>query len=204
MPTLTHSDLAKLFKGGFVHSLNNKTAFDQGVDAYILPSIINDIQTRVLRVKEDGTDLASVKADLSDWIKKVFWTYLHSEGVQNFSDFHARACEAVTAIFEKRYDGMTYGKAQKVVNMIFKYLYCFDGAIALEDKFKACHMPLDSKILDWYKVNVDKHQKTPWSKLEAEEYHTIQEKLKAHIAAHYQPYTVLEAEFVIWDQEINQ
>lgn len=46
---------------------------------------------------------------------------------------------------------MTYGQAQKIINMAFKYLYCCRHDSAMEERFKACHMPLDSFSLEWFK-----------------------------------------------------
>lgn len=44
----------------------------------------------------------------------------------------------------------TYGKAQKIVNMAFKYLYCCKDACEKEDYFKYCHVPLDTFTLEWF------------------------------------------------------
>ena len=35
--------------------------------------------------------------------------------------------------------------------MAFKYLYCCRHDSAMEERFKACHMPLDSFSLEWFK-----------------------------------------------------
>lgn len=203
---LTHTALVKIFKGGFCHSLNNRAEFEKGIDDYVLPSIMNDVQVRVLTVKQGSIGIDEIKAELCDFIKKAFWSYFYAQGeLIDFPSWHDNACRKVIEILEKRYDGVTYGKAQKIVNMIFKYLYCFDGALNFEDCFGECHMPLDSKILDWYRRNVDKEQKTPWSKLEKKEYLEIQEKIDEHVKKAYNnSYTTLEAEFIIWDSEINK
>ena len=46
---------------------------------------------------------------------------------------------------------MTYGQAQKIINMAFKYLYCCKHDSKMEERFKTCHMPLDSFSLEWFK-----------------------------------------------------
>lgn len=75
---------------------------------------------------------------------------------------------------------IAYGKAQKIVNMTFKYLYCYDNSSEYEDKFKFCHMPLDSFTLNWFwtvvvkkwnegkarKGKIKKSQIVAWSNLE--------------------------------------
>ncbi|MBQ3544835.1 MAG: hypothetical protein IJA34_07620 [Lachnospiraceae bacterium] len=69
---------------------------------------------------------------------------------------------------------MTFGQAQKIVNMAFKYLYClinFDNEIDKEyylNKFKPCHMPLDRIMLEWLRRNsesVEKKSVGAWSKI---------------------------------------
>lgn len=53
---------------------------------------------------------------------------------------------------------MTYGQAQKIVNMAFKYLYClvdiYDIHNDIEEKFDDCHMPLDGIMLTWIYRNI--------------------------------------------------
>ena len=67
---LTHTELVKIFKGGFCHSLNNRTEFEKGIDDYVLPSIMNDVQVRVLTVKQGSIGIDEIKAELCDFIKK--------------------------------------------------------------------------------------------------------------------------------------
>ena len=212
MPTnafifLTHSQLVKIFKSGYCYSLTDKKLFCQGIDEYIVPSTIKDLQFRVpgMGVKsQNAKALTDIKDEFSTYIKKEFWDYFNS--TTSFNTFHDKACNDMIEIFSKRYNNVTYGKAQKAVNMIFKYFYCFDNSDLpqYEKKFSDCHMPLDSKILEWYRKDIDNSQNTPWSYLNEDEYDEIQERIKKHIGAKYNgEYTVLQSEFVIWDDAIN-
>ena len=77
---------------------------------------------------------------------------------------------------------MTYGRAQKVLNMTFKYLYCTD-AFKREIKLLTpyLHMTLDGYTLRWYKdividyINkncqekIKKNMISEWSKMDNEE-----------------------------------
>lgn len=89
-----------------------------------------------------------------------------------------------------------FGKAQKIFNMTFKYLYCFWGE-ERPDAFRFCHMPLDSYILNWYKREIDSKQKTAWSNLSSTEYFEIYYK----IASYYVEGLLIEEEFMIWKEE---
>lgn len=204
---LTHSQLVKIFKGGYCYSLSDKKLFCQGVDEYILPGIIKDLQFRVAGTgvkTQNARALKDIKDDLAEYVKKEFWDYFN--GAEKFDVFYSRACDDIMKILSERYNNVRYGKGQKAVNMIFKYFYCFNDADLPknEDKFVDCHMPLDSKILEWYRKEIDNTQKTPWSYLDKDEYDEIQKKIKDYINIKYNgKYTVLQAEFVIWDDAIK-
>lgn len=83
--------------------------------------------------------------------------YFHKEKAplteEEFDQIHDELCQLWCKEFESLGDGKlgTYGKAQKIVNMSFKYLYCCDNAENYRDYFKYCHMPLDSFTLEWFK-----------------------------------------------------
>ena len=69
-----------------------------------------------------------------------------NEKQKNFDMMHHELCEKMIKAFSKEIM-ITYGQAQKIINMAFKYLYCFQS---IDRKyFKNCHMPLDSFTLEW-------------------------------------------------------
>ncbi len=72
-----------------------------------------------------------------------------------YDAWHHKACEFVLAILKQDFPGheeqVRYGKAQKIVNMTVKTMYCLAGAENYECHFTYAHMPLDSIILDrWF------------------------------------------------------
>lgn len=90
-----------------------------------------------------------------------FVDYFKSDLPQNekeFDEWHGEICENFLQGFNKLlkdYDieKISYGKAQKIVNMTFKYIYCFDDNIDF-DYFKYCHMTLDRYTLEWFLEDV--------------------------------------------------
>lgn len=66
-----------------------------------------------------------------------------------FDEMHFKLCTAMKGKFEKECIAFTHGQAQKIINMAFKYLYCIDIKDIGKERFKNCHMPLDSFTLDW-------------------------------------------------------
>lgn len=100
----------------------------------------------------------------------------------DFDVWHEATCDDICKWFkEAGYEkGVTYGQAQKIVNMAFKYLYCLEGAEQYAI-FRQCHMPLDSFTLAWYKryvmIGKDKEYKITeedkWSNLKKDKYQKI-------------------------------
>lgn len=139
----------------------------------------------------------------------------------NASDtWHEDLCENFCSeLAQLGYNNVTYGQAQKVINMALKYLFCFDGAEKYKTVFDKCHMPLDSYTLSWYRKlpkPVDKNARiyydTKWSNLTKEKYIAIQDhirdrlkndsKIKIDDQEILLPNQPLYAEFIIWPEEI--
>lgn len=146
-----------------------------------------------------------------------------------FDDWHSRACKEILSVLRAFYtnqDGtpVAYGKAQKIVNMSMKGLYCLEGAMAAERNlyFQHCHIALDSFTLEWFKRVIIEPDKAlvkgkvdSWSalqNLEADEYENNQKtyycyhKIVGLIRNHFsvsKPFdglTPLQAEFFIWSE----
>ncbi len=75
----------------------------------------------------------------------------------DFDNWHYKTCELFQNIISPLYTlgkakgAVTFGKAQKIVNMMFKHLYCLMVRDHTDERyFTYCHMPLDSFILEWF------------------------------------------------------
>ena len=145
-----------------------------------------------------------------------------------FNDWHKKVCDSILSILKALYTEVHYGKAQKILNMTLKNLYCTPFGQSRKEYFNFCHMPLDSYTLEWayrnvysYLRSLDEPQKetltkerTPsWSNLHSEsesndveeKYYTYQfltERIIQYFGAYNKHFgqnlTVLQAEFVIW------
>lgn len=141
------------------------------------------------------------KKELFEWLAVEFYTYFQND-CTDFDNWHKTICEGFLNRFkpilnEYGYDAeksLKYGKAQKIINMTFKYLFCFDDAENYGEKFNVCHMPIDSYILNWYNDSSKDKCIVAWSDLEKEQYYKIQENIK-NILDGYNPFL---AEFYIW------
>ena len=87
-------------------------------------------------------------------IETALWKFFIEKPVQksapDFDKEHDKLCKIWCESIKNKEIG-TYGKAQKIVNMSFKYLFCCKDADDYKEYFKFCHMPLDSFTLEWFK-----------------------------------------------------
>ena len=181
------------------------------IDSVAKESLLTKIAEKIQSYMING--LSNISFD--EWHKELCEFFLNGDATTN-------GLEALLLGAGKYPNQATFGKAQKIVNMTFKYMYCFDNADKHANKFEPCHIPLDSYILDWffesYKVywetkNQGKkltksgsYQLTAWSDLKYEmdlddiipQYKEIQEWIKRRLDKAPTPVSRLEAEFVIW------
>ena len=105
---------------------------------------------RIARQRRICGEAAIIHA-LSPLVDKI-WAYFNltpntSNNQSNFDKFHEDLCDCFLSISTGAGFTHTYGNAQKMVNMLFKYLTCFDDYKDFADLFSYCHVPIDSIIL---------------------------------------------------------
>ncbi len=110
---------------------------------------------------------------------------------RDYDSWHDELCKKLQRIYDKWLTGLlTYGQAQKWVNMAAKYLLVFavifknmDDQEKLDsipnffreaDAIQKLHIPLDSFIMQQYKVN----NFGPWSKMNREQYEAYRTQIK--------------------------
>ena len=124
-----------------------------------------------------------------------------------FDDWHKTVCDKFLTNYNALLSssGYTrtakYGKAQKIVNIAFKYLYLFcDIVPGNPGHFTFCHFAIDNYTLKWYNglPGYPKCSARNWSDMTYEEYIEIQEKIREYIRKIMTDKTPFEAEFEIW------
>lgn len=159
-----------------------------------------DMQPRTIKGHEI-IKTAKLRNDLAD----RFFKYFNDPAPSTESDFdkiHSDFCDFFLTGLNKIFAStpQAFGKAQKVINMAFKYLYCFDDATSYLPHFTYCHMPIDSYTLNWCFDNglYDKKSDIPnWSTLNKQDYYDLCGKIRTTLL-HKSP---LIEEFVIWPEE---
>lgn len=211
----SHAELAKHFWED-----GAKKSIDESGIKESLRRALNDFTPRTEEIKKKITrDEMLEKLEkkecnfLTEFVK--YFKEAPAKSRNDFDDWHHEMCEKFRACFNDNFENLQYGKAQKIVNMTFKNIYCLNGAESKEAYFEHCHMPLDSLSLEWvYRTmkptNKEKYtrEKIPaWSKLRYENegnapklsYKSIQEDIRKHFE-NSNEWTPLKAEFVIWPQ----
>ena len=148
-------------------------------------------------------------APLIEWFTEYFKAPAPSNE-DEFESAHKTACELFLNSFneaakQNSVQIQAFGKAQKIVNMSFKYLYC----MLRNEKapwFSFCHMPLDSYTLNWFYRTKKKNgtkisKKETWSNLANDQYYSIAGEIKSYVDTQFPGLSPLEAEFIIWPIE---
>ena len=159
-----------------------------------------DMQPRTIKGHEI-IKTAKLRNDLADRFCKYFNDPAPSTEY-DFDKIHSDFCDFFLTELNKIFAStpQEFGKAQKVINMSFKYLYCFDDATSYLPHFTYCHMPIDSYTLNWCFDNglYDKKSDIPnWSTLNKRDYYDLCGKIRTKLP-HKSP---LIEEFDIWTEE---
>ena len=122
--------------------------------------------------------------------------------IEKYDKFHDSLCLRIIDCYNNQTIAeITYGQAQKWVNMTMKYLcVLYEGQCDWLNKiYSFLHIPIDSIILDKAKKEFPNDfsvNNTPWSQLSREEYITIQNKLRAVI----KDVALIDWEFKAWNR----
>ena len=175
--------------------------------------------------RQDGHTPA-IKEVCVQWLVNEVFT--ESLQITDFNTWHKETCEALIAKMNSVTPGFgTVGKAQKVINMAFKYLSCISNQY--DSILKQCHMTLDGYTLDWYKSCVKDWANSvglpviegdiKWSKIDRyEDYKVMQDNIRKYLeqfpeysiniggktATAAEPLQVspFDSEFIIWEGNI--
>lgn len=180
----------------------------------------------VRTIKGFGDVSAEKKEELrKNFANKFIETFCKAEAPltqEAFDERHQEVCEDFLTKLNKLCadcgvnEPPCYGKAQKIVNMTFKYLYLFEKNEPIQPLFAFCHMPLDSNIFEYLKKKFKSHGldvklfEPAWSKLNGERYMEIQTAIREYCQKYSSDYTNVAdvadecaklpfyAEFQIW------
>lgn len=156
--------------------------------------------------------------------KEIIFNYVTDEIEKYFSDavktkeefdiWHRSFCEEICNKFISLTGiELKFGKAQKLVNITFKHLYCFADSDNKSEYFKYCHIPIDNNIINWSKKNANiKKPRCAWSNLDYDEYKKFEndvyswlhsEDNKEYFDENNNPISSLQLDFWAWSSDEN-
>lgn len=169
-----HSELQKVFR---FPSKNYLTCSIDNLDDYkriVSGPAYKDFTPRTIAgLKKENIQVAL------DWLAEEIYTYIHSDPCC-FSEWHNDICVSFCKKIKELHGKIPYGKAQKILNMSMKYLFCLNDSQKYASKFMECHMAIDQFTLEWFiravlteknmrNISVGRIRETSWSKLECGE-----------------------------------
>lgn len=235
MRNTKHDNLRELF----IRSENNQKKFDffLGTDSKNTPDDkeeLNELYKEIIS-KFALPDMTrhGKNSKTSDKLKKTkSFDYLSEKIIDlllenhPFDDWHEEICNE---LIEKNKDKctLTYGDAQKLVNMSLKYIYCMKDFPKKDFKsdISNWHMTIDNYILSWISNHIYKqigttnrtkikdnyqlskyetkskfNEKIKWSKLDKGTYKALQEIIKTILQEENISDPPFIAEFYIWQE----
>ncbi len=167
----------------------------------------------------NGPERANVDALLSE-IGHRIWAYFNDEAnamntQENFDEFHSDLCDCflleINAIRAKvGYAPMSYGQAQKLINLTFKYLTAYQDYETFADLFHYSHMVIDRQVIDIFtKPKLSALLGTPvtsamkignrsWTSFTKDEYLSIVSEYRRVIGPHIGSKSYMHLEYCVW------
>lgn len=140
---------------------------------------------------------------------------------ENFDAFHKSLCHyfltSINAIrAEVNYAPMSYGQAQKLINLSFKYISCFSDYCQFADLFTHCHIVIDNVVLTNLKssklsimfgcpipskiqgLSGGTFNGHGWTDFSEEDYNNLKDEFRRVISPYLGNLTYLELEYSMW------
>ena len=97
-----------------------------------------------------------------------------------FENWHIETCTKMIECFKGSELKFAYGKAQKLLNIVFKHLLLFHGA--KEEYFLYCHTPIDNNVLKTCRVKAGiQCRPNNWSAMDKDEYLKLQNDIRNYL-----------------------
>lgn len=152
----SYRDMSRTLRGAGAMSAADRTRFEEFVDGELAKFLVD---------LADITDQEEFDLRHHEWCRTVMGA---------FNDLVKEAQLTAT---------MTYGQAQKWLNMFLKYAAVLDLQ-ETRDAYQWFHVPIDRRVYDaMRKQEITIGSSVAWSKLDRDQYTTAQESLRDHCAS---------------------
>lgn len=138
-----------------------------------------DMARRTLRIKENSKERKVLKEQATEILRQAVEKLRNDSS--DFPKWHEKSCNALIACYGGQ---ISYGQAQKWLNMLLKYLYVYDvkgyETLFSPERIAALDMPVDSKVIEALhrKYNV-KRPTAGWSVWDRNTYRAYQDAARS-------------------------
>lgn len=209
MESMANSFVEKFYQEYFENYGNNK----EDLYEYVVELAYADVRRVLTGIADKQEQRDNAKSKISKELKEYLEDDSEPQNQEGFDKIHCKLCNLWIEQFndESEKEFAMIGKAQKIVNMSFKYLYAYYHHVNSDkilEKFKYCHLILDSYTLRWLNSFQSKEKlgilncDTKWSKIDDwSDYDALQCYARKRLKENWQfeNVTLLQAEFVIWN-----
>lgn len=159
--------------------------------------------TRGRQAHWTSTHIHNIETMLTNFVDEINNYFIRFPSPSNqsiFDNFHKQLCNIFLSDCRSAGFHHTYGNAQKMTNILFKYLACFADASTYEDWFTYCHMALDRFTYNGYRLPFYRDvvyplihgnsikKLTTWSNLSPKEYTDVTSDIVSYINFHPKTY----------------
>lgn len=107
-----------------------------------------DMARRTLRIKENSKERIALRKSATEILRQAVEDLKNDSS--DFPKWHEKSCNALIACYGGQ---LSYGQAQKWLNMLLKYLYVYDvngyeTLFSSREGIAALDMPVDSKVIE--------------------------------------------------------
>ena len=170
-------------------------------------------------LKSGSSEKADVDALLSETGRRI-WAYFKDEpnamnAQESFDEFHSDLCDCflleINAIRAKAgFAPMSYGQAQKLINLAFKHLTCYEDYENFADLFRCSHMVIDSQVIGIFTrpklsallgapvTGTIKIGNRSWTSFTKDDYLNIVSEYRRVIGPHIGDKSYMRLEYCIW------
>lgn len=124
---------------------------------------------RTLRnIRQADTNSTKLRSEIDLLLEQEICSLL-DQGIVNqkqYDQWHEKLCNYIREHYRDNGFDMTFGQAQKWVNMTMKYLFIADVP-GIADAFYFCHVPIDTYIINAAEEQLNlKRPALPWSQMD--------------------------------------
>lgn len=146
-----------------------------------------DMARHTLRSNIALEDKKRKKEEVISLLKMAFLNVIKAKQKLLYDDWHRQVCDRIIKSYASLGIRLSYGQAQKWLNMLVKYIYVYNldkfmGFFNYIVDIQNLHMPIDNKIIEIAQKKLSVRKPKSWSKMNYDEYMKYQAELNTALS----------------------